>query len=764
MTKLSSSSNTAEQVSIKAKPSICIVAHNAYGALSGGSGHIGGVEMQTALVAKWLVGNGYQVSVLTWDEGGDIEEWIDGIRIIKICRRDEGPRGIRYFHPKWTALLKAMEKADADIYYHNCGECVTGQVGIWCKRKKRVFVFSAAADDHCDPSSTVIGGFFDRFLFRRGLQAADLRIVQTKTQQRLMRDLCKVDSVVIPMPCSDPVDWDHRTEENLESPRVVWLARLCREKMPERILKVAKKMPEIHFDIVGPADTEDYRRQIKENADSLPNVYLRGGMSRKEARAFLRKAVCLCCTSDKEGFPNTFLEAWSLGIPVVSTFDPDGIIHSKNLGYAAEGEDDLVTGIQHVMEKRDRVIEIGKRARTYYQENHSEGTAMRRFATALAEAGRPVAVVVISDLEFGGAQRQVVELANNMDPARFELHVVVLHDYVPLAGALNNVDRLHVIERHAKFDFTVVTRLARLLRKLKASVVHGFLFDSEIVSRLAGKMTGTAVIGSERNTDYTLKRINHLAFGMTRGCRDLTIANSSTGADFNSKLLGYDRESYRVVHNGVNTDRFSPGEELSLRGEWGVKPGEFLVGMFASFKPQKNHPLLLKAAKLVIKKLPGVRFVFVGDELFMGMSGSVEFKDTVQKQVDELDLRDHCIFAGNREDVENCYRACDLTVLPSLFEGTPNVALESMASGVPVVATDVSDNAFLIPDGLAGYVVPLDDEEAMADRIRRLLGDKDLRNRMSRAARARVLEEFTGERLAEKTARVYEEATGAKRR
>ena len=376
-----------------------------------------------------------------------------------------------------------------------------------------------------------------------------------------------------------------------------------------------------------------------------------------------------------------------------------------------------------------------------------------------------VALVVISDLEFGGAQRQVVELANSMDPARFDLHVVSLHDYVPLANTLKDADRrLHIIERRGKFDFTVVTRLARLIRQLSAQVVHGYLFDAEIATRLAGRMTGAAVVGSERNTDYKLKRINLVAYRLTRNCRDLTIANSNAGADFNSRVLGNVRSSYRVVHNGVDAERFRPGDGRAVRADLGIRADERVVGMFASFKPQKNHPLLLRAAKRVVAKMPNVRFVMVGDELFMGMSGSVEFKQQVQKLVAELGLRDSCIFAGNRKDVERCYRACDLTVLPSLFEGTPNVALESMASGVSVVATNVSDNAYVIPDGRAGYVVPLGDEEAMAERIVRLLGNEELRATMAASARAWVLEEFTGQRLAEKTALVYEEAMRIRKR
>jgi glycosyltransferase involved in cell wall biosynthesis len=371
-----------------------------------------------------------------------------------------------------------------------------------------------------------------------------------------------------------------------------------------------------------------------------------------------------------------------------------------------------------------------------------------------------VAVAVVSNLDYGGAQRQVIELANEMDPQRFEVHVCSLDRHLPLANTLRlGRDRHHVIQKRWKFDAWVVFRLARLLRSLQADVVHGFLHDAEIASRLAGRLAKRpVVIGSERNTNYHIKRRQLLAYRLTRKCHDLTIANSNAGADYNSRMLHQPRNCYRVVHNGVNVDRFQPRSGTALRAELGVPPDELLVGMFASFKPQKNHPLLLRAARRVLTQFPRMRLLFVGDDLYLGLSQAADFKRAVCALVEELDLSQRCLFAGNRVDVERYYNACDFTVLSSLYEGTPNVVLESMASGVPVIASDVSDNALVIPNGQAGLVVPSEDEHSLAEGMLRMLKDAALRERMGRFAREWALQEFSGRRLAEKTADVYEEA------
>ncbi len=368
------------------------------------------------------------------------------------------------------------------------------------------------------------------------------------------------------------------------------------------------------------------------------------------------------------------------------------------------------------------------------------------------------ALIVISDLEFGGAQRQVVELCNNMDRSRFDLHVCSLSDYVPLADSLRDKSRFHTVLRRSRYDASVVTRLSALAKQLNGCLLHAYLFDAQIASRLAGRIRRIPVIDSERNSDYTFKKSDFIAFKLTNWARDLTIANSGAGADFNSKALGLPRETYRVVHNGVDADRFQPRSGAEVRRELGVRDDELLVGVFGSFKPQKNHPFFLRAAKRIAADFPNVRFMLVGDELHKGGSDSVAFKQTIHTLVDELGLRNRIIFAGNRKDVERFYPVCDLTVLPSLFEGTPNVALESMACAVPVVATNVSDNSYVIPDAKAGYVIPLNDEDALVERVGRLLRSRDLRRALGDGARAWIMSEFTGQRLAEKTADVYEEA------
>ncbi|SHO51482.1 glycosyltransferase [Desulfopila aestuarii] len=370
-------------------------------------------------------------------------------------------------------------------------------------------------------------------------------------------------------------------------------------------------------------------------------------------------------------------------------------------------------------------------------------------------------LIVISNLEYGGAQRQAIELLNNLDSSEYEPYICSLSDYAPLKNTIIDADRrLIIIQKQWKFDISVVFKLIKLIKQLRIDIIHSFLFDSEIASRLAGRLCSVrAIIGSERNSNYSLKWRQLIAYRLTRNSVGIIIANSWAGAKFNSKMQGLPVDRYRVIHNGIDTNRFFPRPNLNeYKTSLGFDISDRLVGMFASFKTQKNHMLALKAMKRVFNQIPNTKFLMVGEKLHAGMHGSDAYYNKIWTLVDQIGIREHCFFLGNRDDVEKLYCACDLTILPSLFEGTPNALLESMACGTPVIATDVSDNSIIIQDGISGLIVPLGDDQLLSEKIIGLLRNKTLLQQYGENASRRIIKEYTSKKLAEKTAFVYEEA------
>ena len=210
-----------------------------------------------------------------------------------------------------------------------------------------------------------------------------------------------------------------------------------------------------------------------------------------------------------------------------------------------------------------------------------------------------------------------------------------------------------------------------------------------------------------------------------------------------------------MVHNCVDTVRFFPREKSQARRRLGLRDRDFVIGMFASIKPQKNHEMLLKAVQQNSVLRNNVKILFVGDVLHMGAQDTVSYSDKIRQMALDFSLGEICEFLGNREDLEFIYPACDITVLPSHFEGLPNVVLESFASGVPPIVTDVSDNAIIVDDGVDGFVVQPNDIEALSANISRLYMDKILREKMSVRVRTKAESMFSPHEFAERVSGIY---------
>jgi glycosyltransferase involved in cell wall biosynthesis len=360
-------------------PRVCIVAHFAYGAMAGGStGHAGGVERQTSMLARWLAARGIDASLVVWNEGQPAETTIDRVRVLSVCGREAGLPGLRFVHPRWTSLNHALAAADADLYYHNCAESVTGQVALWTARHRRKFVFSVASDPECDRRLPTLPRARERVLYRYGLKRADRVIAQTSAQARMLKDNFGLDAVVLPMPCPAPVqsDADRGATPNL---RFIWVGRISPEKRVELVLDLAAARPQARFDIGGPIDDSPYVAGIVQRARSLPNVRLTGRVERDRLGEFYGGARALLCTSAFEGFPNTFLEAWSCGVPVVSLIDPDHLLRDRGLGVAAADLPQMIAGLDLLASDHARWQTMSAAAREYYGARHTPAAALREF-------------------------------------------------------------------------------------------------------------------------------------------------------------------------------------------------------------------------------------------------------------------------------------------------------------------------------------------------------------------------------------------------
>jgi glycosyltransferase involved in cell wall biosynthesis len=313
----------------------------AYAALSGREdlAHVGGAERQQVLLSEELVRRGYSVSFVVLDHGQRDREQIRGIRVFKCYRADVGVRGLRFFHPRLTGLWNAMKRADADVYYQRGAEAETGLVGHWCRRHARGFIFAVAHDANCMRVPPFAIRRSEQLLFRHGLHRADVVIAQTLRQQQMLRETFGVASTVIRSSSMWSAEVEAPTEarhDDAVTDRVLWVGRLSEEKRAEWLIRLATDLPECRFDVVGQCNVSSkYGRILAGRIESLPNVRWHGYVAHTRMRALYRQCRLLLCTSESEGFPNVFLEAWSCGKGVLTSVDPDGVVAAFQLGRVA---------------------------------------------------------------------------------------------------------------------------------------------------------------------------------------------------------------------------------------------------------------------------------------------------------------------------------------------------------------------------------------------------------------------------------------------
>ena len=370
---------------------ICIVGLDSYGMLSGEGDlkYIGGESVQHVLLARAWRDLGHDVSIIVHDEGQGPRRVIDGITAIAAHTRNGGLPGLRFFHPRASKLVGALSSADADVYYQSPAGVNTGFTAWFTQMMGRQFIFRVASDSDCEKEHPRIRFLRDRMLFDFGLKRAHLVAAQTEYQARLLRDNHGIVSPVVNMVVELPQRAAKPVEKDID---VLWLSNLRSLKRPELALELARQLPDVKFTVAGGPmpGGQTYFDDVAAAAARLPNVTMLGAVRYAETGALIDRAKIFLNTSSIEGFPNTFLQSWIRGVPVVSFFDPDGLVNRLQLGRIARTIDEMreaVRGLVDIPAYRDN---IGRRAREYAQREYTTGVAARYLDLLHFEGREPV--------------------------------------------------------------------------------------------------------------------------------------------------------------------------------------------------------------------------------------------------------------------------------------------------------------------------------------------------------------------------------------
>jgi len=356
---------------------ICIVGLDSYGMLSGEGDpkYIGGESIQHVLLARAWRDLGHDVSIIVYDEGQGERRVHDGITAIAAHSRTGGIRGLRFFYPRATKLLSALMSADAEIYYQSPAGAYTGITGWFCRATNRGFIFRVASDTDCDQEHGRIRFWRDRKLYNYGLRRAHLIAAQTDYQARKLQQNHGLASEVVNMMVESPGP----AADVKKDIDVLWVANLRALKRPELALELARQLPRVKFTLAGGPmpGGQTYYDDVMAAAARLPNVTMLGAVRYRDSGALFDRAKIFLNTSAIEGFPNTFLQAWIRGLPVVTFFDPDGLVQRLPLGRVASSVDDMREAIRGLLEiDVDRQL-LGRRAREFATREFTSGVAAR---------------------------------------------------------------------------------------------------------------------------------------------------------------------------------------------------------------------------------------------------------------------------------------------------------------------------------------------------------------------------------------------------
>jgi len=365
------------------KTRICFVGLDNYSVLNPemGAQYVGGESVQQTLLAKGFEKRGYDVSMIVKDVGQPQRQSIENIKVFKTFEQSAGLPFIRFFVPRLTSIWAALRSANADIYYQSCAGMLTGVVARFCKVHDRRFIFRLAHDSDCIPGEQLIKYWRDRKLYEYGLRSADFVAAQGINQIELLKKYYGLASEHINM----VVELPDKLVSKSKTIDVLWVNNIREFKRPELVLELAQKMPSHKFVMIGGAvpGFEQLYEDIKNNAREIQNLEFVGPVSYHKVNNYFLETKLFLNTSDSEGFPNSFLQAWVRSVPVVSFFDPDNIIRVKGIGRTPQDLGEMKSDVDALLSDDLGRTTMGDVANRFVVDKYSSEAVVQTYESAL---------------------------------------------------------------------------------------------------------------------------------------------------------------------------------------------------------------------------------------------------------------------------------------------------------------------------------------------------------------------------------------------
>jgi glycosyltransferase involved in cell wall biosynthesis len=355
---------------------------------------------------------------------------------------------------------------------------------------------------------------------------------------------------------------------------------------------------------------------------------------------------------------------------------------------------------------------------------------------------------LIPTLDRSGAEKQMVLLAKGLPRDRFRVEVAALTRLGPLEAELRDaMIPVTLIRKPLKLDPFALGRLTSFLKPRRFDVVQTWVFAANAYGRVAARLAKVPVVVTAEMAVDLWKSRGHLAIdrALAHWC-DRVVGNSNAVVDF-YRRAGIPESKLELIPSGIGGEEPPEVDKAAIRASFGW-PADAPVVLFAGrLMPQKGVRDLIAAIDLLQHVRPKLRTLIVGGG---------PLKSELEETAHDFELDERVRFLGHRDDVPRLLAAADLLVLPSLYEGLPNVVLEAMRFSKPVVATAAPGTTEVVADAETGLLVPIGNPPVLAKAIRDVTDDPALARRLGEAGRARVEREFGVDLMVERFAALYE--------
>jgi glycosyltransferase involved in cell wall biosynthesis len=356
----------------------------------------------------------------------------------------------------------------------------------------------------------------------------------------------------------------------------------------------------------------------------------------------------------------------------------------------------------------------------------------------------------IRQADFGGGETHLRYLVTNLNPKKFDSVILTFSGGQLLSEFENRGWKTYHLNSKIPFDLRLLNKINSIISEEKIDLIHahGTKGASNVV--VSAKTSRLPLIYTVHgwSSHKGLNQINHR---IRKRIERYICENSATvicvsKANYDDAPLT-NKENFTVIHNGIDTVKYSPKNRKKIRTELGIDSNTFIIGYLVRLTYQKNPFTLLKAFQILTEKFNDIKLMIVGEG---------ELKNEVINFINKNYLDDKVISFPYRSDVNVLLNAIDCYVLPSLWEGLPYGLLEAMSMGVPSIASKADGIPEVIDDNVNGILVDPKNHNQIADSIERIKTDNSFYSYISKNARYTIVSKFDLNQMIERTERVYE--------